>query len=103
MMQIAGESYDSIGNVRIKEPYAEIIRQVNELENAPERKEANLGVWSWYKLLALIAYQVRHGYTEEYEILIKIKDRLFTEQQIVSAISVYKNFRKKYTLTEEEE
>ena len=93
--QVIPEGCESIESNSLKAPYDRMIERVNSLESEIKKHEVKIGVVQWYELLASIAYWYKRGYTEENEVVARIKETKpqFSEHQIKAAYSSYIDFK----------
>lgn len=89
--EIIPEGGESIEGKRFKEPYARMIKGVNDLEFEIERHKLEISVVHWYELVAIVAYWYKRGNTTEDSLVEKVKqtNQQFTEEQIKAACAAY--------------
>lgn len=92
--QVIPEGIDSIKEYKLEGEYAEIVKNVNLLEDQNLIKENKLNTVSWYELIASIAYWFDRGYNDKNKIIEKIKETKpqFSENQTGSAYETYNKF-----------
>lgn len=93
--QIIPEGLDAIEDRSFKQPYADMINRVNELENKIAVCKIQIGVVQWYELISSIAYWEKHGYSSETQVIDKVKETKpqFSDEQIRSGYSTYRDFK----------
>lgn len=93
--QVIPEGFEAIEQNSLKAPYDEMINRVNSLETKIRDCDIRIGVVQWYELLASIAYWYKRGYTDEQQMISRIKETKpqFTEEQTKVAFSSYIDFK----------
>ena len=93
--QVIPEGFEAIEQNSLKAPYDEMINRVNSLETKIREYDIRIGVVQWYELLAFIAYWYKRGYTDEQQMISRIKETKpqFTEEQTKVAFSSYIDFK----------
>lgn len=93
--QIIPEGNESIENKNFREPYASMIKKVNNLENDIERKGLKISAVQWYELLASLAYWIKRESRTNEDAIQRIKETKpqFSEEQIKAAFDSYKAFK----------
>lgn len=91
--QVIAEGGESTGEkcFCFREPYANMIKRVNDLESEIKAHKLKIGVAQWYELVAIVAYWYKRGNKAESTIVKKIKQTkpLFTEEQTKAAFASY--------------
>lgn len=92
--QVIPEGREAIEGMKLNDPYAGMVQQVNEIEHAADLKELKIGVVPWYELIASIAYWKERGYAAEEAIVQKLRETKpqFSEEQVRRASQVYAAF-----------
>ena len=93
--QVIPEGCESIEKNHLKEPYATMVKKVNNLESEIEKHNLKISVVQWYELVASIAYWYKRGNKSEEAIVGKIKQTKpqFTEEQTRAAFSSDMEFK----------
>ncbi len=94
--QIIPEGDEAIEGKTLKQPYADMIKKVNDLEKIIDEKQLQISVVQWYELLASIAYWIKSENNDDKEVIknkIKETKPQFSEDQILEAFSSYTEFR----------
>lgn len=93
--QVIPEGETAIEGMSLKAHYSAIIDGVNNLENIIANDNLQIGVVEWYELICSVAYWYKHGYTEDEELIKKMREKKpqFSEELVKRGIEAYMNFR----------
>ncbi len=93
--QIIPEGIEAIEGKVLKEPFASMIKKVNDLENVISTNNLQISVVQWYELLASIAYWYKRDYNTEPRIIEKLKATKpqFPEDHVKIAYQTYNTFK----------
>lgn len=89
--EIIPKGSKSIEGKRFKEPYASMIKRVNDLEFKIKRHKLEISVVHWYELVAIVAYWYKHGKKTKETIVENIKrtNPQFTKELTKAAYASY--------------